>query len=71
MPIVVKAVSKVEYHKWLAEQKAKNAPQAAEAAHATAVDAMQATPSGTGEAQPAARDESDTPTPEKAEPVTQ
>jgi cytochrome c oxidase subunit 2 len=71
MPIVVKAVSKVEYQKWLNEQKAKNAPQAAQAAHATAVDAMQATPSGTGEAQPAARDESDTPTPEKAEPVTQ
>lgn len=71
MPIVVKAVSKVEYQKWLAEQKAKNAPQAPAAAQATAIDAMQATPSGTGERQPAAPDTSDTPTPEKAEPVTQ
>jgi cytochrome c oxidase subunit 2 len=71
MPIVVKAVSKADYQKWLTEQKAKNAPQAPAAAQATAVDAMQATPSGTGEAQPAAPDSSNTPTPEKAEPVTQ
>ena len=71
MPIVVKAVPKAEYKQWLAEQKAKNAPQAPEAAAATAVDAMIASPEGTGPRQPAARDESDTPTPEKAEPVTQ
>ena len=71
MPIVVKAVTKAEYKQWLAEQKAKNAPQAPEAAAATAVDAMTASPEGTGPRQPAARDESTTPTPEKAEPVTQ
>ena len=71
MPIVVRAVSKEEYRTWLAQQKAKNAPVDAQAAAATAVDAMQATPSGTGPRQPAQPDPSDTPTPEPAEPVTQ
>jgi len=36
MPIVVRAVSKVEYQRWLAEQKAKNAPPAAPATPAAA-----------------------------------
>jgi cytochrome c oxidase subunit 2 len=71
MPIVVRAVSKEEYRTWLAGEKAKNAPVDAQAAAATAVDAMQATPSGTGPRQPAQPDPSDTPTPEPAEPVTQ
>jgi len=71
MPIVVKAVSKAEYAQWLAEQKAKSAPQSPEAAQATAEDAMKASPSGTAPRQPAERDTSDQPTPEKAEPVTQ
>jgi cytochrome c oxidase subunit II len=71
MPIVVKAVSKAEYAQWLAAEKARAAPQAPEAAAATAVDAMIASPEGTAPRQPAARDESDQPTPEKAEPVTQ
>jgi cytochrome c oxidase subunit II len=71
MPIVVKAVTKAEYAQWLAEQKAKNAPQSPEAAQATALDAMKASPSGIAPRQPAERDASDQPTPEKAEPVTQ
>lgn len=71
MPIVVKAVTKAEYAQWLAGQKATSAPQSPEAAQATAEDALKATPSGTGEREPAAPDTSDTPTPEKAEPVTQ
>ncbi|WP_235567869.1 cytochrome c oxidase subunit II [Lysobacter sp. Root690] len=36
MPIVVRAVSKVEYQRWLADQKAKNAPPAAPATPAAA-----------------------------------
>jgi cytochrome c oxidase subunit 2 len=71
MPIVVKAVSKVEYQRWLAEQKAKAGVQAPDATHATAVDAMKASPEGIAPAQPATPDPSNTPTPEKAEPVTQ
>lgn len=71
MPIVVKAVTKAEYAQWLAEQKAKAAPQAPEAAQATALDAMKASPEGIAPRQPAERDTSDQPTPEKAEPVTQ
>ncbi|KGQ18311.1 Cytochrome c oxidase polypeptide II [Lysobacter dokdonensis DS-58] len=71
MPIVVKAVSKVEYQRWLAEQKAKNPANASPAAaQATAVDAIQASPQGIAPRQPATPDPSNTPTPEKAEPVT-
>ena len=39
MPIVVKAVSKDEFNRWLAEQKAANAPAAAAAAPASAAPA--------------------------------
>ncbi|NUS59660.1 MAG: cytochrome c oxidase subunit II, partial [Lysobacter sp.] len=53
MPIVVKAVSKVEYQKWLAEQKAKHPTTSAAAAQATAVDAMKASPEGIAPRQPA------------------
>ena len=42
MPIVVRAVPKAEYQKWLAEQKAKNAPAAAPAAPAAPAEAAPA-----------------------------
>jgi cytochrome c oxidase subunit 2 len=66
MPIVVKAVSKAEFQRWLAEKKAKDGVQAPAAASATAPAAAPATASTTAPATA-----STTPTPEAAEPVTQ
>jgi len=53
MPIVVRAVSKVEYQRWLAEQKSKNAPAPA-AAPATPAAAPAAAPTEAAPAAPAA-----------------
>ncbi|ALN83780.1 cytochrome c oxidase, subunit II [Lysobacter capsici] len=53
MPIVVRAVSKVEYQRWLAEQKSKNAPAPA-AAPATPAAAPAAAPAEAAPAAPAA-----------------
>ena len=71
MPIVVRALPKAEYQQWLADQKAKSAPQSPEAAHATALDAAKASPSGTAPRQPATPDESEEPKSEPTEPVKQ
>jgi len=70
MPIVVRALPKAEYRKWLAEQKAVSAPEAPAAAAATAQDALKASASSPDPSQPAAPDTSTQPTPEPAEPVT-
>jgi len=51
MPIVVKAVSKDEFNRWLAEQKAANAPAAAPTAPAPS--ASSAAPAATTPAAPA------------------
>jgi len=53
MPIVVRAVSKVEYQRWLAEQQSKNAPAPA-AATATPAAAPAAAPTEAAPAAPAA-----------------
>ena len=53
MPIVVKAVSKEEFNRWLAEQKAANAPAPAPAAPASAAPAATPPPAAASAASPA------------------
>ena len=53
MPIVVKAVPKAEYQKWVAEQQAKNAPAAPAAPIAAPADAAPAAPAAEAGAAPA------------------